>query len=50
MTMYVGVMNYHNCLAACSQLAGDWRLATFKDFAPILDTLGLEHVSNALVE
>ena len=42
MTMYVGEMNYHNCLAACSQLAGDWRLATFKDFAPILDTLGLE--------
>ena len=42
MTMYVGDMNYHNCLAACSQLGGDWRLSTFKDFAPILDTLGLE--------
>ena len=42
MTMYVGEMNYHNCLAACSQLGGDWRLSTFKDFAPILDTLGLE--------
>ena len=42
MTMYVGEMNYHNCLAACSQLGGDWRLSTFKDFAHILDTLGLE--------
>ena len=39
MTMYVGDMQYYQCLAACDNLDGNWRMAAFQDYAPILDSI-----------